>query len=63
MHFVPSWKALFAQGAAQQPELKDFRGYAELLQHGDGTSLPACVWLTFRRRPMLPCSCMLATTR
>jgi hypothetical protein len=28
MNFVPSWKALYGQLAAQQPELKDFSGYA-----------------------------------
>jgi hypothetical protein len=30
MHFVPSWKALFAHAAVQQPELKDFRALAHL---------------------------------
>jgi hypothetical protein len=38
MNFYPSWKALFGQHAAAQPDLKDFRGYAELLQHGKSTS-------------------------
>lgn len=38
MNFYPSWKALFGQHAAAQPDLKDFRGYAELLQHGESTS-------------------------
>jgi hypothetical protein len=33
MNFVPSWKALYGQLAAQQPELKDFSGYAKLVNH------------------------------
>jgi hypothetical protein len=35
MNFVPSWKALYGQLAAQQPELKDFGGYAKLVNHRD----------------------------
>jgi aspartate/glutamate racemase len=35
MNFVPSWKALYDQLAAQHPELKDFGGYAKLVNHHD----------------------------
>jgi hypothetical protein len=34
MFFVPSWKALYGQLAAQQPQLKDFSGHTQLIQYG-----------------------------
>jgi hypothetical protein len=38
MNFVSSWKALYHQLAAQQPELKDFGSYAKLVNHRDTAS-------------------------
>ena len=35
MNFVPSWKALYGQLAAQQPKLKDLSGNTKLVNHHD----------------------------
>jgi hypothetical protein len=34
MFCLPSWEALYSHLAAQQLELKDFSGYAKLIQYG-----------------------------